>query len=77
MTKLCKVCNEPIPEGRLKAIPTTETCTAHSNTSTYKVNTVTVGNIEKDEHYNDIEIIRDPRTQEELEHYRKQQGTYN
>ncbi len=44
MTKLCKVCNEPIPEGRLKALPHTETCTTHSTTMTYKANTITVGN---------------------------------
>ena len=77
MTKLCKVCNEPIPEGRLKALPHTETCTAHSTTATYRANTITVGNIEKDEHYNEVQIIKDPATQQELEHYRRQQGTYN
>lgn len=77
MTKLCKVCNEPIPEGRLKALPLTETCTTHSTTMTYKANTITVGNIEKDDHYNEVQIIKDPVAQRELELYRKQQGTYN
>jgi hypothetical protein len=77
MTKLCKVCNEPIPEGRLKAVPNTETCTTHSPTVTYRANTITVGNIEKDEHYNEVQIIKDPGAQRDLDNYRRQQGTYN
>jgi len=44
---------------------------------TYKANTITVGNIEKDDHYNEVQIIKDPVAQRELELYRKQQGTYN
>jgi hypothetical protein len=77
MTKLCKVCNELIPEGRLKALPGTETCTPHSTTTSYRANTVTIGDVDKDDHYQDIQIIKDPKALEELEHYRKQQGTYN
>lgn len=29
--KYCIVCNEPIPEGRVKALPGVETCVEHSN----------------------------------------------
>jgi hypothetical protein len=32
MEKLCKHCQQPIPEGRLKALPKTETCTPCSQT---------------------------------------------
>lgn len=32
MERKCKDCDQPIPEGRLKALPHTETCTACSQT---------------------------------------------
>lgn len=32
MIKFCKFCGEQIPEGRLKALPKTDTCTKCSNT---------------------------------------------
>ena len=28
--KYCIVCNEPIPDGRVKALPNVETCVEHS-----------------------------------------------
>ena len=31
----CKVCDKQIPQGRLKALPDTKTCTEHSNTFRY------------------------------------------
>ena len=30
--QICNVCKEPIPEARLKALPTAKTCTAYSQT---------------------------------------------
>ncbi len=73
--KNCKVCNQPIPEGRLKAIPGTNVCTEHSNTSAYVANIVGVGNPE-DDHYEVLDIIRDVRTAEQLTNYKQQIGAY-
>jgi len=52
MTVNCFKCNEPIPEGRLKAIPTTKVCVACSGVSMKRSVTVTRG--EKEDTYNDI-----------------------
>lgn len=35
MPRRCKVCDQPIPQGRLEAIPDTETCTEHSEVQAY------------------------------------------
>ena len=53
--KKCIVCNTLIPEGRLKAIPTTTTCTAHSEAGRKKGIVTTLG--EGDHTYNEIEIV--------------------
>ena len=71
--KNCKVCNQPIPEGRLKALPGTEVCTEHSNAAPYRGNIINVGKNE-DDSYQEIDIIRDQTTFEKLEHYKSQQG---
>lgn len=73
--KNCKVCNQPIPEGRLKALPGTNVCTEHSNTSAYVANIVGVGNPD-DDHYEVLDIIRDARAAEQLSHYKQQIGVY-
>jgi Prokaryotic dksA/traR C4-type zinc finger len=73
--KNCKVCNQPIPEGRLKALPETVVCTEHSNAAAYRGNIVNVGKNE-DDSYQEIDIIRDQSTYEKLEHYRSQQGQF-
>ena len=74
--KNCCVCNQPIPEGRLKLLPHTNTCVQHSNASRYSVNVVSYGDPEKGELNQDFDIIRDPKTVEALENYRKQLGSY-
>lgn len=71
--KNCKVCNQPIPEGRLKALPGTTVCTEHSNTSSYRANIVNIGQSE-DDSYQEVDIIRDPSMYEKLEYYRSQVG---
>lgn len=30
-TRTCKVCGDPIPRGRLQALPDTDTCVRHSD----------------------------------------------
>ena len=74
--KNCCICNQPIPEGRLKLLPHTNTCVQHSNASRYSVNVVSYGDPEKGELNQDFDIIRDPKTIEVLENYRKQMGSY-
>tara|TARA_R110000868_G_scaffold268036_3_gene527280 strand:+ start:220 stop:450 length:231 start_codon:yes stop_codon:yes gene_type:complete len=71
--KNCKICNEPIPEGRLKALPGTQVCTQHSNASAYRGNIVNYGRSE-DDMFQDIDIIRDPHLFEKLEQYKSQAG---
>lgn len=73
--KKCKICNEPIPAGRLKALPGTNNCTKHSEASSYKANIVTHGKSDDDLHQ-EFEIIRDPRLVEELNHYKNQMGQF-
>lgn len=77
MTKLCKICNAEIPAGRLKAIPNAQTCVQHSTESAWKVNVVNVGDVEKDDHYQEFEIIKDPSTYQKLQDYKNQQGNYS
>jgi hypothetical protein len=76
MEKTCKVCNQIIPEGRLKAIPGVQTCVQHSTTSRYTVNVVSYGDPEKGELSQEFEVVRDPKAQRNLELYKKQMGTY-
>ena len=73
--KNCKVCDQPIPEGRLKALPYTETCVQHSESSKFVANVISHGDLEDDFHQ-EIEIIRDQRTAEELSTYAKMIGNY-
>jgi len=72
----CKVCGIQIPEGRIKILPNTVTCVEHSETSKFAINIVSQGDPEKGDLNQEVEIIRDPKTVEELNYYKKQQGTY-
>ena len=74
--KNCCVCNNPIPEGRLKALPNANTCVQHSTTGRYSANIVSYGDPEKGELNQEFEIVRDQRTIQNLESYRKQMGNY-
>jgi hypothetical protein len=76
MEKTCKVCNQIIPEGRLRALPGTDTCVQHSTATRYTVNVVSYGDPEKGELNQEFEVIRDPKAQRNLELYKKQMGTY-
>ena len=74
--KNCCVCNQPIPEGRLKLLPNTMTCVQHSNANRYSANLVSYGDPEKGELNQEVQIIRDPKAVANLEAYRKQMGSY-
>lgn len=63
MTVKCSKCGEAIPEGRLKAIPTTKVCVNCSGVSKKRSVTVTKG--EKEDTYNDIVFM----SQAEYEDY--------
>ena len=73
--KTCKVCGTVIPEGRLKAIPHADTCAAHSSAAKFSANVVQHGVLE-DDGFQEIEVVRDSRVSEQLEHYRNQLGKY-
>ena len=75
-TKTCIVCGAEIPAGRFQIVPNTKTCVTHSTQGAYKSSTVTVGNVDKDEHYQELEIIKDEQTFEQLDYYKKQQGNH-
>lgn len=52
----CKVCDQPIPAGRLKAVPGTTTCVQHSTVTKWYVRNILAGKTEYLEH----EVIKDP-----------------
>ena len=53
----CNKCQEPIQEGRIKALPDATTCVECSTTSAWYVRNVVAGNTDYMEH----EIIKDPK----------------
>jgi hypothetical protein len=59
--KYCKICGEAIPEGRIKALPNTETCVEHSDVNKKLGFAVITG---KDT-YTELDIV-EPDTYEEL-----------
>lgn len=71
--KTCKICSQPISEGRLKAMPGTTVCTEHSAAAPYVGNIINYGKNE-DDSYQEIEVIRDPSLAEKLNHYKSQLG---
>jgi hypothetical protein len=58
----CTKCEQQIPEGRLKALPSATTCVGCSNEGSYIANQV----IHNDEDYSQLEFIKDPETIAEL-----------
>ena len=56
MKKKCITCKELIPEGRVKALPETKTCTECSTTNAWYVRNVLAGKTD----YMQAEIIKDP-----------------
>jgi hypothetical protein len=73
--KICKVCGVDIPEGRLKALPRTETCTEHSTAEKFCATVVSFGNPE-DDAFQEIDILRDAATKRAYETYKSSLGTY-
>tara|TARA_R110001592_G_scaffold264852_1_gene530364 strand:+ start:252 stop:488 length:237 start_codon:yes stop_codon:yes gene_type:complete len=57
MTKKCITCKELIPEGRVKALPSTRTCTECSTTTAWYVRNIVAGKTE----YMETEIIKDAK----------------
>jgi|TARA_R110000744_G_scaffold208095_1_gene326797 hypothetical protein len=57
MTKKCITCKELIPEGRVKALPSTQTCTECSTTTAWYVRNVVAGKTD----YMETEIIKDAK----------------
>lgn len=72
MTKNCTVCGCEIPTARLAALPGTKTCVNHSTTAMFGLNIVQHGELE-DDGFQEVQIIRDQATLEQLQHYRQQQ----
>jgi hypothetical protein len=72
----CRVCGSEIPEGRLKAVPGTKTCVQHSTATKFAANVVSYGNAEAGDLVSEIEVIRDEKSLEQLNHYAKQMGSY-
>ena len=66
----CKTCKELIPEGRLKALPDTRTCTECSTTSAWYVRNILAGKTE----YMETEIIKDPEAAVVLREMDKRAG---
>jgi hypothetical protein len=73
--KTCKVCNQPIPEGRVKALPHAETCVEHSDSTKFVANVISHGDLEDDFHQ-EIQIVRDAKTAQALNAYAKMTGNY-
>ena len=53
MERNCIECNEPIPEGRLKALPKTTTCTKCSNIDAYRGHNMITGKTT----YSEVQIV--------------------
>ena len=70
MTKKCITCKEVIPAGRVKALPTTRTCTECSTTTAWYVRNIIAGKTE----YMETEIIKDPRAADVLREMDKKVG---
>ena len=66
----CTKCQELIPEGRLKALPETRTCTECSTTSAWYLRNIVSGKTE----YMETEIIKDPKQAEILREMDKKVG---
>tara|TARA_R110000796_G_C14276815_1_gene402047 strand:- start:300 stop:521 length:222 start_codon:yes stop_codon:yes gene_type:complete len=68
MARKCIVCNEDIPEGRVKILPHTKTCVNHSTTSAYQVRSINTGK-SADDAEQEIVIIKDPDLARRFDEY--------
>lgn len=65
----CINCSNPIPEGRLKCLPTAKTCVSCSTTSKVGCHTVITGKTE----YSQIQVV-DRETADRLYHMQSRKG---
>ena len=70
MEKRCIVCNTIIPEGRVRALPSTKTCVEHSTASLYGMQIIAHGTT-ADDAQQEFEIIRDAELARKIEEYSK------
>lgn len=68
-TKLCIHCDQPIPEGRLKALPKTQTCTPCSQTGRVAGHPIISGKTE----YSALQIVS-PETTKRLSEMQDRKG---
>ena len=69
MERNCSECNQPIPEGRLKALPKTLTCTACSTTNKVAGHALITGKTE----YSALQIV-DQETAQNLAKIQNRKG---
>ena len=67
--KLCIHCDQPIPEGRLKALPKTTTCTGCSQTGRVAGHPLITGKTE----YSELQIVS-PETAKRLNNLQDRKG---
>lgn len=70
-TKQCIVCGNDIPQGRLKAIPDTKTCTGCTTENRYYANQI----VANDEEYTELQFIKDPNTISQIRQYKNENTT--
>jgi hypothetical protein len=70
MSKYCKVCQELIPEARVK-LGYSETCTAHSNAFKYQAFVAGANKVDYE-----ISIIRDRETAEHMQRLSEMRGAF-
>ena len=68
MARKCIVCNEDIPQGRVKILPHTKTCVNPSTTSAYQVRSINTGK-SADDAEQEIVIIKDPDLARRFDEY--------
>lgn len=68
MSKFCKVCNNPIPEGRVK-LGYTDTCVEHSNAFKYVGFVAGKGKVDYE-----INVVRDEETARHMQRLLETRG---
>lgn len=74
--KKCTVCGVEIPAGRIKALPSTNTCVNHSQADRYVGNVVSIGDPEAGDAFQEFDIVRTAEAKQQLSHYKSQLGSY-
>lgn len=72
----CITCGTEIPEGRIKAMPSTNTCVQHSQADRYVGNVVSQGNPEAGDSFEELDVVRTVEDQQRLAQYKAQLGNY-